>query len=57
VLGRFTQVDPLAGYLTAPATQHPYAYALNNPGTLTDPTGRMPVGLLRAPNKTRHNVV
>jgi len=26
-------------YATSPATQNPYAYALNNPATLTDPTG------------------
>jgi len=38
---RFTQVDPFAGVLGAPGTQHPYAYGLNNPLTYSDPSGRI----------------
>jgi RHS repeat-associated protein len=38
-LGRFTQVDPFPGLLSIPATRHPYAYALNDPLNLTDPSG------------------
>ena len=38
--GRFTQVDPFAGYLGLPETQHPYMYGLNNPTRYTDPSGR-----------------
>ncbi|MDI7278172.1 MAG: RHS repeat-associated core domain-containing protein, partial [Anaerolineae bacterium] len=30
-LGRFTQVDPVPGLLAAPASRHPYAYALATP--------------------------
>jgi RHS repeat-associated protein len=37
--GRFTQVDPFPGLLHMPGTQHPYAYALNNPLRYTDPSG------------------
>jgi RHS repeat-associated protein len=42
--GRFTQVDPFAGFLTLPATQHPYQYGLNNPVRYTDPSGEIAVG-------------
>ena len=38
--GRFLGRDPLSGILTLPITQHPYAYAGDNPVNLTDPTGR-----------------
>ena len=37
--GRFTQVDPLAGYSLAPSTTHDYAYVAQNPVLYTDPTG------------------
>jgi len=39
--GRFTQVDPFAGVLGAPGTQHPYAYGLNNPLRYADPSGEV----------------
>ncbi|MBN2006736.1 MAG: RHS repeat-associated core domain-containing protein [Anaerolineae bacterium] len=39
--GRFTQVDPFAGVLEVPGTQHPYAYGLNNPLSYVDPSGRV----------------
>jgi len=38
-------VDPFAGVLGAPGTQHPYAYGLNNPLTYADPSGRIIVAL------------
>lgn len=38
-MGRFTQVDPFPGLSSLPGTQHPYAYALNNPVRYTDPSG------------------
>ncbi len=34
-------MDPFAGVLGAPGTQHPYAYGLNNPLRYTDPSGRV----------------
>jgi len=37
--GRFLGRDPFPGLAALPATQNPYAYALNNPVNLTDPTG------------------
>ena len=37
-LGRFASTDPLAG-LSNPQALNPFTYALNNPSTLTDPTG------------------
>ena len=37
--GRFLGRDRVPGSTTSPSTQNPYAYALNNPTTLTDPTG------------------
>jgi RHS repeat-associated protein len=37
--GRFLQRDPIAGAPAAPASLHRYAYALNSPLTLADPSG------------------
>lgn len=38
-LGRFMSPDPLAGHLKNPRSLSKYAYVLNNPLSLTDPTG------------------
>jgi len=38
-LGRFISPDPLGGHLENPQSLNKYAYALNNPINLTDPTG------------------
>ncbi|GEM_PF-2010685 len=38
-IGRFISADPLEGTLTNPQSQNPYAYALNNPVNLSDPSG------------------
>ena len=38
-LGRFISKDPIKGKLTLPQTQNPYAYSLNNPVNLSDPSG------------------
>jgi len=38
-MGRFTSRDPRPGEFNSPETQHPYAYALNNPYVYTDPSG------------------
>jgi RHS repeat-associated protein len=38
-LGRFMSADPLGGHLENPQSLNKYAYALNNPINLTDPTG------------------
>ncbi|QOY86232.1 putative Ig domain-containing protein [Paludibaculum fermentans] len=40
-LGRFLQKDPVLGSFYDPKSQHPYAYALNNPLNYTDPSGRV----------------
>ncbi len=40
--GRWLTPDPLAGDITDPQSLNRYAYAFNNPTTLTDPTGRWP---------------
>ncbi|MCA5892534.1 hypothetical protein LEP48_04095 [Isoptericola sp. NEAU-Y5] len=42
-IGRFTSVDPIMD-LADPQQWHGYAYANNNPVTLSDPTGLRPVG-------------
>ncbi|MBV8545358.1 MAG: hypothetical protein JO088_11500, partial [Acidobacteria bacterium] len=39
VVGRFLSPDPLGGHMEEPQTLNRYAYAGNNPITLTDPTG------------------
>ena len=38
--GRFLQQDPESGIRARAITQHPYAYANNNPYTMRDPSGR-----------------
>ncbi|MGK0361683.1 MAG: RHS repeat-associated protein, partial [Bradymonadia bacterium] len=38
--GRFLQQDPESGVRARAITQHPYAYANNNPYTMRDPSGR-----------------
>lgn len=43
-IGRFVSRDPLAGKLKAPQTQNPYAYAINNPINMSDPTGLITFG-------------
>ncbi len=40
-LGRFLTRDPFPGMAALPGTQNPYAYGLNNPANLTDPSGRI----------------
>lgn len=37
--GRFISKDPIKGDLRRPQTQNPYAYSLNNPINLSDPSG------------------
>lgn len=39
LIGRFISKDPIKGTLTLPQSQNPYAYALNNPVNLSDPSG------------------
>lgn len=39
LLGRFFSVDPIGGVETNPQSWNRYAYGLNNPLNLTDPTG------------------
>jgi RHS repeat-associated protein len=38
-LGRFMTPDPMGGHLENPQSLNKYAYVLNNPTSLTDPTG------------------
>ena len=42
--GRFLSPDPLGGSLSNPQSLNRYAYVLNNPLSLTDPTGLDPCG-------------
>jgi RHS repeat-associated protein len=37
--GRFLSRDPLPACIYDPASHHPYAYAAENPASITDPTG------------------
>ena len=37
--GRFLSPDPFKGYMTDPASQHPYMYCHGNPVTYSDPSG------------------
>jgi len=46
--GRFISKDPMEGVLTNPQTQNPYAYALNSPVNLSDPSGEFAIPLLFA---------
>jgi RHS repeat-associated protein len=41
--GRFFSKDPFPGFLTNPASQHPYSYVQNNPANLVDPSGELAV--------------
>jgi RHS repeat-associated protein len=40
-VGRFLTKDPFPGLASLPSTQHPYAYALDNPLRYTDPSGKV----------------
>lgn len=42
LIGRFISRDPVKGVLTNPQSQNPYAYSLNNPINLSDPSGEFP---------------
>ena len=42
--GHWLSPDPLAGDVTNPQSLNRYAYVLNNPTTVTDPTGLQPPG-------------
>jgi RHS repeat-associated protein len=48
VLARLVCPDTVVPSLARPQTLNAYAYALNNPATLTDPTGHVPFGPGRA---------
>ncbi len=49
-LGRFLTRDPFQGFMAAPQTLNPYAYAGNNPVNLTDPSGLIaPINPRRTP--------
>jgi len=46
-VGRFISRDPLSGNQALPQSQHPYAYAHNNPVNLSDPSGELiPIPIL-----------
>jgi RHS repeat-associated protein len=40
ITGRFISRDPIRGALTLPQTQNPYAFAVNNPANVSDPSGK-----------------
>jgi RHS repeat-associated protein len=44
--GLFLGRDPFPGLASVPTTQKPYAYALNNPVNLADPSGRSVISFL-----------
>lgn len=44
-IGRFLTGDPFRGWVASPHSQNPYAYVMNNPANLTDPTGLCVLGL------------
>jgi len=53
--GRFLSPDPFKGYMTDPASQHPYMYCRGNPVNYADPSGydRIYTGMYPPPNITR----
>lgn len=51
--GRWTSPDPLAGNIANPQTFNRYSYVLNDPLTLNDPTGLLPILVCYwGPNRT-----
>lgn len=47
-IGRFLSRDPVPGYAHFPQSQHPYAYAYNNPVAWTDPSGQFGIPITAA---------
>ena len=47
-IGRFISKDPVKGTLTLPQSQNPYAYSINNPINLSDPSGEFIPGVVAA---------
>lgn len=45
--GRFISRDPVEGKTMLPQTQNPYAYSLNNPVNLSDPSGEQVAQLIQ----------
>lgn len=43
-MGRFTGTDPVVSSMSNPQALNPFSYALNNPLTHIDPTGKAPIG-------------